>query len=402
MLTFAALLASASDAAPTLVFQVNFDRINGMWPRAALVADASGNLYGTTGNGGANDNGTVFKIAAGTHALSTLVSLGSLIADSSGNLYGTTFVGGSSNDGTVFKITKGTNALSTLATFTGTNGEHPSAGLIVDASGNLYGTTFQGGTNNYGTVFKVAAGTSTLSTLTNFVAGGGAGPEGSLIEDASGNLYGTTANGSLGYGSVFKIAAGTNALSTLVAFNSTDGANPAANLIADASGNLYGTTLAGGSSNDGTVFKITAGSNTLSTLASFDNTDGEGPIDGLIADAAGNLFGTTEYGGASNVGTVFRITAGTDTLSTLYTFNGGDGSDPYAALIADASGNLYGTTFQGGSGNDGTVFELTNTGFAVPEPASLSLIAIGSLTLLRQRRKVMRQTPVATTEITFG
>ena len=398
------LTASSAMAAPTSTTLVNFTGFaNGQNPYAGVIADGSGNLYGTTTSAGSNNNGgTVFKIAAGTNTLSTLVTFtgtayganpnGGLIADGSGNLYGTTYHGGSSdNYGTVFKIAAGTNTLSTLATFTGTNGANPEAGLIADGSGNLYGTTYGGGSGYVGTVFKIAAGTNTLSTLATFTdTANGAKPVAGLIADDSGNLYGTTEQGgSSGVGTVFKIAAGTNTLSTLATFTGTNGANPEAGLIADGSGNLYGTTVGGGSSNRGTVFKIAAGTNTLSTLATFTGTaNGAFPYAGLIADASGNLYGTTYGGGSKNDGTVFEIAAGTNTLSTLATFTGtANGAFPYAGLIADGSGNLYGTTYYGGSVGAGTVFELSGTGFAVPEPSSLTLAGIGSLALLRRRRR---------------
>jgi len=130
-------------------------------------------------------------------------------------------------------------------------------------------------------------------------------------------------------------------------------------MIADSSGNLYGTTSGGGANSDGTVFEVAAGTHTLSTLVTFNGTNGEEPYASLIADANGNLYGTTSGGGANSGGTVFEIAAGTHTLSTLTSFNGTNGQQPYASLIADASGNLYGTTNTGGANDDGTVFELS-------------------------------------------
>ena len=192
---------------------------------------------------------------------------------------------------------------------TGIDGQNPYAGLIQDASGNLYGTTLYGGTNNLGTVFKVTpAGVETV-------------------------LY------SFGTG--------------------TDGQYPRAGLIQDASGNLYGTTMQGGTKNKGTVFKVTpAGVETV--LYSFGTgTDGQTPFAGLIQDASGNLYGTTFEGGTNGLGTVFKVTpVGVETV--LYSFGAGiDGQTPYARLIQDASGNLYGTTFQGGTNGLGTVFKIS-------------------------------------------
>lgn len=157
---------------------VSFDGINGNYPSRNLVADASGNIYGTTHLGGARGIGTLFELAAGTHALSTLVSFnsncgspqGSLIADVNGNLYGTTLGGGTDGDGTVFEIASGTHALTTLASFVQCNGttDNPTGSLLADADGNLFGTTYSGGAYGYGTIFEVTASTHTLLTLVTF------------------------------------------------------------------------------------------------------------------------------------------------------------------------------------------------------------------------------------------
>ena len=163
------------------------------------------------------------------------------------------------------------------------------------------------------------------------------------------------------------------------------GESPSGGLIADASGNLYGTTGLGGANGYGTVFKLAAGTNQLTTLASFTSANGARPPGSPIADAAGDLYGTTLGGGANDLGTVFRLAAGTNQLTTLATFDAATGYIPDDGLTVDTAGNLYGITTQGALNNHGSVFELTNTGFVVPEPASLSLVAIGG-TMLRRRR----------------
>ena len=356
---------------------VNFNATDGAGPDANLIADSSGNLYGTTVFGGTADAGTVFEVANNAnHTLSTLATFNGtnggfpeagLIADGNGNLFGTTnqHGAGALDDGTVFEVANNANhTLSTLVTFTGANGAGPNASLTSDSSGNLYGTTSGLGYNssNTGTVFEVAAGTHKLTTLVTFNGANGTGayPYAGMIADSSGNLYGTTSGGGANSdGTVFKVAAGTHKLSTLVTFNGANGAFPESVLIADASGNLYGTTRGGGANGDGTVFEVAASTHTLSTLVTFNGTNGNQPYASLIADASGNLYGTTGSGGANGDGTVFEIAAGTHTLTTLVTFNGTNGQQPYASLIADASGNLYGTSNTGGSNNDGTLFELS-------------------------------------------
>ena len=157
-------------------------------------------------------------------------------------------------------------------------------------------------------------------------------------------------------------------------------------MVVDAAGNLYGTTYGGGNSNDGTIFELGAGSSTITTLASFDGCNGSNPRACLLADAAGNLYGTTTNGGSDDLGTVFELANGSSTITTLVSFNGTNGALPIGGLIADASGNLYGTTTAGGSTLFGTIFELTNTGFVVPEPSTLTLLILTAATASARRR----------------
>jgi hypothetical protein len=224
----------------------------------------------------------------------------------------------------VFEIVKTSSGyastLTTLVSFDFSNGAFPLAGLIADANGNLFGTTYVGGAFGKGTVFEIAKTSSgyasTLTTLVSFDFSNGAFPLAGLIVDANGNLFGTTSQGGAGYGTVFEIAnsGGVYASSptTLVSFDSTTGAVPEAGLIADANGNLFGTTNVGGAYGYGTVFEIAKTSSgyasTPSTLISFNGIDGAYPPSGLIADANGDLFGTTAGDWSDNTGTVFEIT----------------------------------------------------------------------------------------------
>ena len=282
-----------------------------------------------------------------------------LTMDSSGNLYGTTYEAGASGDGTVFELAKGSSTITTLASFNGIDGENPYAGVIVDNSGNLYGTTYLGGANNVGTVFELAKGSGTITTLASFNSTDGAYPTSSLIVDSSGNLYGTAAiGGANDDGTLFELAKGSGTITTLASFNSTSGQGPPAGLIMDSSGNLYGTAVIGGANDDGTVFELASGSSTITALASFNGTNGSEPFAGLIMDSTGNLYGTTKTGGASGDGTVFELAKGSSTITDLVSFNGSNGSQPFAGLIMDSSGDLYGTTYEGGASGDGTVFEV--------------------------------------------
>src|SRR5665213_3322839 len=244
--------------------------------------------------------------ASGANPQSTLA------VDSIGNLYGTASRGGASGDGTIFEIAKGSGTITTLASFNGTNGANTEAGVTLDAAGDLYGTTDGGGDSNAGTVFEIAKGSGTITTLASFNFTNGANPSAGVALDASGNLYGTTNEGT-----VFKIAKGSGTITTLIA----NGASILGGVTLDASGNLYGTTDIGGTSNDGTVFEIAKGLSTTRTLASFNGTNGQNPASELTLDASGNLYGTAINGGSSGDGTVFEIAKGSATIATLASFN---------------------------------------------------------------------------------
>ena len=229
----------------------------------------------------------------------------------------------------------------------GADGSDPYAGLIRDSAGNLYGTTLLGGASGAGVVFKVDT-TGTETVLHSFSGGtDGGAPQAGLIRGSAGDLYGTTVqDGASGAGVVFKL----DAIGETVLYSFTggaDGSNPFGSLVRDSAGNLYGTTESGGASGAGVVFKLdTTGTETV--LYSFTgDADGGYPYAGLIRDSAGNLYGTTSSGGASGQGVVFELdTTGTETV--LYSFTtGADGAFPYAGLIRNSAGNLYGTATYG-------------------------------------------------------
>jgi len=382
---------------------------NGLNPYSSLIFDASGNLYGTTTYGGPHNVGTVFELtpkAGGGWAEKVLYSFGQnstdasipyagLVFDAAGNLYGTTMGGGAYSYGTVFELTPAAGGRWTEQVLHSFNrysdGNYPLAGLAIDAAGNLYGTTSTGGFYDYGTLFKLSSapgGSWTLIVLHAFNTPGGYGGN-TLILDDAGNLYGTTyAGGPYSAGTVFELvptAGGKWAETVLRAFNNNgkEGATPYAGLIFDTAGNLYGTTYAGGNQicggyyGCGTVFELTPTANghwTEKILHNFiDNgTDGFNPNSSLIIDAAGNLYGTTFHGGSGTCaygvpgyycGTVFELTPqanGVWTEKLLHAFiNAAEGWEPYSGLVSDAAGNLYGTTINGGPYGYGIVFEIT-------------------------------------------
>ena len=414
---------------------------DGCEPYGGLILDSSGNLYGTTSAGGSR-GGIVFELTPPAPPATQWTEKklhnfgngddgyspnGGLIFDGSGNLYGTTTYGGGSGTcnepdstgcGTVFELTPPISPSThwteiRLQTFDSAQGYWPQASLILDGSGNLYGTTYDGGCGGsyYGTVFELTPPISPATHWTEkqlhcFSGFNGGFPTSSLIFDASGNLYGTTSSeGAHGYGVVFELTPPTPPATQwtqriLHSFkdNGTDGVYPHAGLILDSSGNLYGTTLGGGAyssagcmvisfsgSGCGTVFELTppippATQWTETILHSFDlnGVDGVNPYASLIFDSSGNLYGTTETGGAYNsascegnnnnegCGTVFELsppippaTQWTETILHSFNDNGVDGYNPYSNLIFDSLGNLYGTTPSGGKYYYGTVFEIT-------------------------------------------
>jgi hypothetical protein len=376
---------------PTLITLVSFNVSDGANPDAGLISDTAGDLFGTTSGG----FGTVFELAktAGSYASTptTLVRFngtngsnpGGLISDAAGDLFSTTTSGGKNNGGTVFEIantsTGYASAPATLASFS--TGTFPQGGLLADTAGNLFGTTENGGTHGDGAVFEIANTStgyaSTPATLTSFYGYNGANPWGVLMADAAGDLFGTTAGGGANsLGTVFELAKTSTGYAstptTLTSFNGYNGSTPYAGLLADAAGNLVGTTYAGGANGDGTVFEIantsTGYASTPTTIINFNYTNGANPTGSLIIDAAGDLFGTTTDGGTGTQGTVFEIantsTGYVGTPTTLVNFDGTNGATPVPGLIADGTGDLFGTTRFGPDA--GTVFEVTGTGFVVP------------------------------------
>jgi uncharacterized repeat protein (TIGR03803 family) len=303
---------------------------------------------------------------------------GFVVMDSSGNLYGTTFYGGAYGKGTVYKLaTDGTETvLYSFGASSSSDGKWPMAGVILDGEGNLYGTTAAGGTNDTnsggaGIAFKISPeGTETILHEFGASSKDGTIPTGSLLMDHSGNLYGTTqGGGSNYYGTIFKISAG-GTESILHTFAASDGEYPPDNLISDKEGNMYGTAPSGGSHNDGTVFEITP-KGVFTVLYNFgaSSTDGTRPFANLVFDGAGDLYGTTETGGANGGGTIFKLTpgsGGTWTESIVFGFEasgtGVGGHYPTTGVVLDGQGYIYGTTYYGGKNSVGTVYEITPAG----------------------------------------
>jgi uncharacterized repeat protein (TIGR03803 family) len=405
------LVANVAKADPVTTTLFKFeDDGRGDYPQSTLIFDDDGALYGTTAFGGAFGHGTVFKLSppapGQTRWKRTVLHhfrsgadgdqpLAGLVRDEAGVLYGTTDLGGGGDDpcaggcGTAFSLapqTDGTWAYKILQRLPGNfGGFHTSAQLVFDQEGNLYGTTRGGGDNGFGAVFRLASTGGKYRVIHSFVgnATDGAVPAAGVVFDKDGNLYGTTRLGGglgAGHGTVFNLvpknAEGTRwAESVLYKFEGgDDGWDPQAPVVIDQHGVLYGTTSIGGIgpcfNSCGTVFRLapkTDGSWKETIIYRFKGgKDGYLPFAGLIVDGAGNLYGTTPSGGAAPVsaGIVFKLAppAPGETRwkeTVLHSFTGvqPDGSTPMAALTFDSGGALYGTTYYGGVGV-GSVFKL--------------------------------------------
>ena len=390
---------------PTLTYAASFNVIytftggsDPAQPYAGLSMDSAGNFYGTTLAGGTG-NGTVFKLSPSGSGwtLTTLheftgVTGGNdgagprarVVIGPDGNLYGTTFEGGrtgcgTNGCGTVFKLSNTGSGWSetVLYRFTGgTDGGEPTGDLLFDASGNILGTTELGGKPHScgglgcGTVFKLSnsGGSWTESVLYQFVGGSsdGAFPNSGVVFDTSGNLYGTTCCGSShNDGTVFQLKPSGSGWTENVLYiftGSSDGNEPDTGVIFDAAGNLYGSTVFGGTGNGGTVFELTPSGGNWTFSALYDFTGIQGPHGSLVLDAGGNLYGTTNQDGSQQSGSVFLLTpsSGSWTYTSLHDFTGGnDGELPISNLVFDTSGNLYGTASLGGANGQGVVFEVT-------------------------------------------
>jgi len=372
---------------------------DGADPAATLVFDSAGTAYGTTVTGGTYGYGTVFQVKHSRNGWTETVlysfaavsdgknPYGGVTLDSAGNLYGTTVAGGTGGActgdgcGTVFALTKsgGKWNETVLYSFTGGNdGFGPGGGVIFDKAGNLYGTTPDGGAHSLGTVYQLSpthGGQWKEKVIHSFTGGsdGAVGSLGLLLLGGSGELYGIAELGGVhGAGTVFKLvpaAGGKWKLATLYAFKGQPNAGfPYGGLIADASGNLYGTTYYRGKNGVGSVFELVLASNGQyreSLLYSFKATnDGNSPTSTLVFDASGDLYGTASAGGdpGCGCGAVFKLTPGGGRWreSVVHRFKGSpDGAYPSYGLALDGSGRLYGTTAIGGTQNQGVVFKLT-------------------------------------------
>ena len=372
---------------------------NGSTPSARLIADANGNLYGTAASGCAFNYGCVFELSKVEDSWIETVLFNfsgpdgatpttSLLLDAVGNLYGTTALGGDFNSGVAFQLTSthGTWNETVLHSFgSGTDGYTPSE-LILDSTGNLYGITQFGGDSssgpdNGGTVYRLTLTdgqwneTILYSFPGSFLGPDGDLPIGGLALDKTGNLYGVTqAGGVYGKGAVFTLTAtaeGTFAESIIHSFHILDGNLPNSTPVFDSAGNLYGTTFFGGAVRDcpnegcGVIYELKKNSDGTWTeilLRQLQKADGWEAVGPVVFDSVGNLYAAAQAGGAFTWGSIFQLSPRSQTPwpehIIHYFANYPDGASPYAGVTFDSVGNLFGTTSGGGASQMGTIFEI--------------------------------------------
>jgi uncharacterized repeat protein (TIGR03803 family) len=357
---------------------------DGQNPEAAVIEAGDGALYGTMSAGGPASAGGVFELhkdgsgyavlrnfgvtsgRPGPGLLGLQLSQAPLVQAPSGALYGTAAEGGSLGWGALFKLNTngGSYNVTALGTTLGSTGSNPRAGLLLGSDGLLYGTTFAGGSANAGTVFSWNPVSNVCTDLLDFGTspGDAANPRAALVEGDDGALYGTTyAGGASNLGAVFKVGKDGTGYTVLYSFGRDDGASPQAGLVLGSDRALYGTSSAGGSNNLGTIFKLSQDGSNYTVLHHFGAAgDGASPQAGLVIGKDGALYGTTFAGGASNLGTIFKLDQDGGGYSILHNFTGAgtDGSQPQAALLLGTDGLFYGTTSQGGGSGLGAVFKL--------------------------------------------
>ena len=396
--TWLGLAGTVSSVAPKVTTLTKFTGANGSGPYGGVVFDKNGALYGTTESGGTSNLGAVFQLAppttgntwtanmihsfSGTDGEYPYGGLTYVLFGSNGVFYGTAQSGGTGH-GVVFQLsppsgTGGAWTQTVLHTFSGaSDGANPHAGLAY-VNGSLYGTTQSGGTSNMGVVFELSPPKTkgapwTETVLHNFSGGNdGNDPQGAVVLDASGAVYGTTAKGGTSSdGIAYQLVPPPTGSTTwteniLHTFAGRDGSTPTGALVFDSHGNLYGTTSKGGPNQKGTVFLLTPSTGstwTQTVLYSFIGVDGASPGGTLVFDSHGNIDGVTGSGGLSNHGTIFQLAPTSSEAvwleAVLHSFGSTDGSNPQGSIVFDKNGNLYGITVGGGTGSHGTVFMST-------------------------------------------
>lgn len=348
----------------------SFNGTDGFGPMAGVLQGADGALYGTTSRGGTASLGTVFRLDRTTLSLTSLhyfagadgsVLYSGLAIGSDGLLYGSTYSGGVADLGTLFRVGPDGQNFASLYSFSGADGAKPDDLRLTQAGdGAFYGATSEGGPDDGGTLFQFDAATQGLTTLYSFIPTGAGGVDAGLVAGRDGYWYGTTySGGANGMGSVFRVDPSTLELTTLHDFAGADGANPVPGALMQGSdGSLYGTTQLGGGY--GTVFKLSPATLAFTMLHAFSGgiLEGRSPLGGVTEGGDGYLYGTTVLGG-QGYGTVYRVHPTTLAYNIVVWFGGSNGRSPSGNLLRASDGALYGVTRLGGGFNGGTVFRVS-------------------------------------------
>lgn len=400
------LLAATARAGTEQVLYPFTGGADGYFSTTGVVMDPSGNLYGVTNFGGSSFDGTIYELTpngSGGYTYNLIHSFensegngfanNSLLLDGGGNLYGLAESGGPGNSGTVFELSPGAGGWTLTVLYAFHGGKDGSVGegnLVMDAAGNLYGVTTQGGdvslcTNGCGTVFELIHSGSvwTKQEIYRFHGkGDGAFPQAGVVFDSSGSLYGTTSQQGIfskrctdGCGTVFKLsppASGHIWTETVLhRFTDADGSTPVEAVTLDGQGNVYVPTSVGGNlrcglaNGCGAIVEVSPSSGGWSSKVLYTfagQKDGGAPTSPLISDISGNLYGSTFSGGSNGWGEIFELSPGASgwTKTEVYSFTSlSDGGDPGGPLVRDASGNLFGHTYLRGQYGEGVVFEVT-------------------------------------------
>ncbi|HNP44041.1 MAG TPA: T9SS type A sorting domain-containing protein [Panacibacter sp.] len=317
----------------------DFKSQNGYGPAGGLVQAANGKYYGVTSHGGTGVWGTIFSYDASANTQANLYNfngangsspLSSLVMAGNGKFYGTTFMGGNGDYGTIFSFDPTTNAQAKLFDFNyGVSGAYAHGSLVQAGNGKLYGMAQGGGSGGLGTIYSFDPSTNTFAKLFDFNGTNGSIPYGSLVQATNGKLYGMTYQGGANnFGTLFSFDPATNTQVKLIDFNTAQGTNPTGSLIQASNGKLYGMTYGGGSGNYGVIFSFDPSTNTLVKLFDFDNTRGAYPFGSLVQASNGKLYGMTWSGGSTDRGVVFSYDITGSSFLKLQNFNWANGANP--------------------------------------------------------------------------
>jgi uncharacterized repeat protein (TIGR03803 family) len=398
-------------AAPGITLQGSFaaDGSNGANPYAALIAAGSGRYFGSTLSGGANGNGVIFAFDSSNGSITPQASFNgsnglgpyaALNPAGNGLYYGTTPDGGASGAGVIFAFDSSNGSITPQASFNGSNGANPFSALTAAGNGLFYGIAKRGGADDRGAVFAFDSSNGSIILQASFNGDGSNGaayyPQAALTAAGNGLYYGTTVlGGANDKGTVFAFDSSNGSITLKSSFDGSNGFAPFSALTAAGNGLYYGTTLAGGANNQGAIFEFDSSTGSITLLASFDGSNGANPFADLIAAGNGLYYGTATIGGANNRGAIFAFDSSTGSITLLASFDGSNGAEPYATLTAAGNGVYYGSTSKGGANDTGAIFEFDpNASSSVPGPLPLMGAGAAYGWSRRLRRRIQAVRPV--------